>query len=148
MTIKVRIPTYTPNEVREEIATIISNAHKGTGSGQIRAIYDYRAFPNLASVEVTITSFGSNPVSGPILGDPFYDHIIDIHVRHENTQASLREAEQGLNALISSIWVTLVNTKATTYREAYPYQPVQAPGAPSEVATIRRGFLFVRATPY
>lgn len=148
MTIAIRVPDKTPTEVREEIAQIIEDNLTGSGDNQIRTVYDYRALPNLTEIEANITSFGSLCVSSPVLGDPHYDHIIDVRVKHDNTQTGLRSAEQALTGLIRSIWILLVTETATTYREAYPYQADQIPGAPAEVTQIRRGFMFVRATPY
>lgn len=148
MTISIRIPTKTPTEVREEIAQLIVTNLVGSGDGEIRTVYDYRSLPNLTQVEANVTSFGSLAISSPILGDPYYDHIIDVRVQHDNSQAGLRSAEQAVTGIMRSIWVMLATEKATTYREAYPYQADQTPGAPAEVAKIRRGFMFVRVTPY
>lgn len=147
MTIERLVPENDPNTVRTEIAAIITGSLVGSGDGQIRSMYDYRTLPNLTAIEASITYFGGLPMQSPFLGGPYYNFVLDVRVKHDNTPAGLESAENAVVQLSKAIWLLLSTTEATSYKDLYPYSEDQFPGAPSEVVNIRRGYLFIRVIP-
>lgn len=145
MAIRAYFPTNDANAVGAKMKDILT-ADAGVTAAGVKTIYDYRTFPALTAVEVSISNVRDTAVAYKNVAAE-YDYVVSVLVRHDGTETSKRTAELTLTNALDAIWNALIGADKELWRDLYPYKANEKPGSPPELPQTRLGYAFVRVEP-
>lgn len=128
MAIRAYFPTNDANAVGAKMKDILT-ADAGVTAAGVKTIYDYRTFPALTAVEVSISNVRDTAVAYKNVAAE-YDYVVSVLVRHDGTETSKRTAELTLTNALDAIWNALIGADKELWRDLYPYKANEKPGSP------------------